>query len=88
MYAPRLRSAPMLITSQPGPNAFEIIPGSKLVVTRTAYKNNSSKYTINRRASTYSEVQVLLKSRGIDLDHNRFLILQVSSSQVDTFLRH
>ena len=44
---------------------------------RTAYKNNSSKYTINGRASNYKEVQTLLKGRGIDLDHNRFLILQV-----------
>lgn len=48
------------------------------MVTRTAYKNNSSKYTINGRSSNYGEVQKLLKGRGIDLDHNRFLILQVS----------
>ncbi|KAI0368918.1 RecF/RecN/SMC protein [Pilatotrama ljubarskyi] len=64
------------IIDLPGPNAFEVVPGSKLVVTRTAYKNNNSKYSINGRASNYSEVQTLLKSRGIDLDHNRFLILQ------------
>ncbi|KAI0830883.1 RecF/RecN/SMC protein [Trametes gibbosa] len=64
------------ILDLPGPDAFEVIPGSKLAVSRTAYKNNSSKYTINGRASTYSEVQTLLKGRGIDLDHNRFLILQ------------
>ena len=63
---------------QPGPNEFEVVPGSNLVVTRTAYKNNSSKYTINGRSSNYGEVQKLLKGRGIDLDHNRFLILQVS----------
>jgi structural maintenance of chromosome 4 len=63
---------------QPGPDSFQIVPDSQLVVTRTAYKNNSSKYTINRRASSYTEVQTLLKGRGIDLDHNRFLILQVS----------
>lgn len=49
---------------------------------RTAYKNNSSKYTINGRASNYKEVQTLPKGRDIDLDHNRFLILQVC------FLRH
>ena len=52
------------------------MPDSQLVVTRTAYKNNSSKYTINGRQSNYKEVQALLKGRGIDLDHNRFLILQ------------
>lgn len=65
------------IIDLPGPDAFELVPGSKLVVTRTAYRNNSSKYSINGRSSTYSEVQTLLKGRGIDLDHNRFLILQV-----------
>ncbi|KAI0778854.1 RecF/RecN/SMC protein [Trametes elegans] len=64
------------IIDLPGANAFEVVPGSKLVVTRTAYKNNSSKYSINGRASNYKEVQTLLKGRGIDLDHNRFLILQ------------
>ena len=63
---------------QPGPDAFKVIPGSKLVVSRQAYKNNQSKYMINGRTSTYSEVQTLLKGRGIDLDHKRFLILQVS----------
>ncbi|KAF9535622.1 RecF/RecN/SMC N terminal domain-containing protein, partial [Crepidotus variabilis] len=60
----------------PGPDNFKVIPKSQLVVTRTAYKNNSSRYTINGGASSYSEVQTLLKGRGIDLDHNRFLILQ------------
>ncbi|KAF7321342.1 SMC hinge domain-containing protein [Mycena kentingensis (nom. inval.)] len=60
----------------PGPDAFEIVPDTNLIVTRTAYKNNSSKYTINGRSSTFTEVQTLLKDRGIDLDHKRFLILQ------------
>lgn len=62
---------------QPGPDAFEAVPVSQLIVTRTAYKNNSSRYSINGRQSTYTDVQTLLKGRGIDLDHNRFLILQV-----------
>ncbi|KAF5370011.1 hypothetical protein D9758_001368 [Tetrapyrgos nigripes] len=55
---------------------FEIVPGSQLHVARYAYKSNASKYTINHRQSTYAEVQSLLKGRGIDLDHKRFLILQ------------
>ncbi|KAF9237097.1 RecF/RecN/SMC [Melanogaster broomeanus] len=64
------------IIDLPGPDAYKVIPGSQLVVARTAYKNNSSKYTINARASNFTEVQTLLKGRGIDLDHKRFLILQ------------
>ncbi|TFK70065.1 hypothetical protein BDN72DRAFT_839506 [Pluteus cervinus] len=64
------------IMDLPGPNEFEIVSGSHLSVTRHAYKNNSSKYTINGRGSNYKDVQALLKGKGIDLDHNRFLILQ------------
>jgi len=54
----------------------EVVPGSSLAVTRTAYKNNSSRYTINNKTSNFKEVTELLKGKGIDLDHNRFLILQ------------
>ncbi|KZT73247.1 hypothetical protein DAEQUDRAFT_703578 [Daedalea quercina L-15889] len=64
------------IMDLPGPDAFEAVSDSDLVVARTAYKSNSSKYTINGKQSNYKEVQTLLKGRGIDLDHNRFLILQ------------
>ncbi|KAJ6609837.1 RecF/RecN/SMC [Mycena sp. CBHHK59/15] len=64
------------IVDLPGPDAFEVVPDSQLVVTRSASKNNSSRYTINRCTSTFTEVQTLLKGRGIDLDHKRFLILQ------------
>lgn len=34
---------------------------------------------MNGRASSYKDVQTLLKGKDIDLDHNRFLILQVSA---------
>jgi structural maintenance of chromosome 4 len=63
---------------QPGPDAFTVVPNSQLIVARQAFKNNSSRYTINNRASNFTEVQTLLKGRGIDLDHKRFLILQAS----------
>ncbi|KZV88820.1 RecF/RecN/SMC protein [Exidia glandulosa HHB12029] len=64
------------IIDLPGANAAETVPGSSLTVTRTAFKNNSSKYTINGATSNFKEVTGLLKGKGIDLDHNRFLILQ------------
>ncbi|KAJ7084309.1 RecF/RecN/SMC [Mycena belliarum] len=64
------------IVDLPGPDAYEVVPESQLTVTRSASKNNSSRYTINGRSSTFTEVQTLLKGRGIDLDHKRFLILQ------------
>ncbi|KAF1920585.1 RecF/RecN/SMC [Ampelomyces quisqualis] len=54
----------------------EVIPNSQLVISRRAFKNNSSKYYINRKESTFTIVTTLLKDRGVDLDHKRFLILQ------------
>ncbi|CAG8698710.1 5995_t:CDS:2, partial [Scutellospora calospora] len=61
---------------EPGSDDFEIIPQSNLIISRQAFRNNASKYFINGRQSNYSEVTTLLKDRGIDLDHKRFLILQ------------
>lgn len=54
----------------------ETIPDSKLIVSRRAFKNNSSKYYINNKESSFTVVTNLLKGRGVDLDHKRFLILQ------------
>ncbi|KAF9182481.1 hypothetical protein BGZ51_004708 [Haplosporangium sp. Z 767] len=64
------------ILDLPGPDNFERISGSTLVVSRQAYRNNSSKYFVNNFLSSYTAVTTLLKGRGIDLDHKRFLILQ------------
>ena len=47
-------------------------------MSRTAHKDNSSQYHVNDKKVTAKEVVKLLLSHGIDLDHNRFLILQVS----------
>ena len=49
-------------------------------VARTAYRNNSNKYLINGNTSNFVEVTEMLKGYGIDLDHKRFLILQVINS--------
>jgi structural maintenance of chromosome 4 len=54
----------------------EVIPDSQIVISRRAFKNNSSKYYINKKESTFTIVTTLLKDRGVDLDHKRFLILQ------------
>lgn len=57
--------------------AFEVVPNSSFVITRTAHRSNKSDYYINDRKSNFTEVTDLLKGKGIDLDNNRFLILQV-----------
>lgn len=52
-------------------------PDSQLIVARTATRQNKSFYSINGKSSSYTEVTQLLRDRGVDLDHKRFLILQV-----------
>ncbi|PRT53420.1 Structural maintenance of chromosomes protein 4 [Wickerhamiella sorbophila] len=58
------------------PLGSEKIQGSELVISREISHSSGSSYFINNRSSTYTEVTSLLKGRGIDLDHKRFLILQ------------
>lgn len=53
-----------------------ILSNSDLIISRRAFKNNSSKYYLNGNESSFTAVTTLLRDRGIDLDHKRFLILQ------------
>ena len=62
---------------QPGDDEYTIVPNSKIVVSRTAFKDSSSQYLVDGKKSSYKDVAKLLRGFGIDLDHNRFLILQV-----------
>ena len=59
---------------------YEAVPESDFVISRVAFRDNSSKYYINNRASNFTEVTKKLKGKGVDLDNNRFLILQVQYS--------
>ena len=63
------------IIDYPG-GKYEAIPDSEMVVSRKAFKNNSSNYYLNGRTTNFTAVTTLLKDKGIDLDHKRFLILQ------------
>jgi chromosome segregation ATPase len=60
-------------------DAYEVVPGTEFTVTRTANRNNTSDYYINSKRVSTKEVTTLLKEKGIDLDNNRFLILQVGA---------
>lgn len=59
-----------------------MVPKSSVVISRVAYQNNTSKYFINNKASNATNVTTLLRKRGIDLDNNRFLILQGEVEQI------
>ena len=59
-----------------GDEAFEVVPGSEVTVTRVAFADDRSEYRIDGRKSNFKEVTGRLKGAGLDLDNNRFLILQ------------
>ncbi|PIA44078.1 hypothetical protein AQUCO_01700001v1 [Aquilegia coerulea] len=61
---------------------YEAVPGSDFNITRVAFRDNSSKYYINDRGSNFTEVTKKLKGKGVDLDNNRFLILQGEVEQI------
>ncbi|KAK9798137.1 hypothetical protein WJX73_006477 [Symbiochloris irregularis] len=61
---------------------YTVVPDSGFSVTRTAHRNNTSNYYINQRRSNFGEVTEMLKGKGIDLDNNRFLILQGEVEQI------
>ena len=45
-------------------------------------ENSGSSYFINNRKCTEKDVEELLKSKGVDIDNNRFLILQGEVEQI------
>lgn len=61
---------------------YDVVPGSEFVVSRTANKDNSSFYQINQTRVQFKDVALLLKKHGIDIEHNRFLILQGEVEQL------
>ncbi|KAE9542882.1 hypothetical protein AGLY_002793 [Aphis glycines] len=67
------------ITAQTG---FIPIPGTEIKITRTAFKDNSSFYTLNDKRVKFKDIAIILKKNGIDLVHNRFLILQGEVEQI------
>ncbi|KAG7398895.1 Structural maintenance of chromosomes protein 4 [Phytophthora boehmeriae] len=61
---------------------YTVVPNSEFSVTRTATKGNVSKYFVNNKPSNFTRVTELLQDKGIDLDNNRFLILQGEVEQI------
>jgi len=60
----------------------EEIPNSKFYLSREVYKNGSSKYFLNGRDINFDALCEILNKKGIDLKHNRFLILQGEVEQI------
>ena len=65
-----------IIDTGEGDEDYKVVPNTETVVTRMAKKDNSSNYKLNGKNSSFKDIALFLNSKGIDLDNNRFLILQ------------
>ncbi|CAI5494544.1 unnamed protein product [Closterium sp. Naga37s-1] len=82
VFGKRAKQVNAVVVSFQDDEKYESVPGSEFVISRTAYRNNTSKYHVDDHASTFTEVTRLLKAKGVDLDNNRFLILQGEVEQI------
>jgi structural maintenance of chromosome 4 len=71
-----------ILDHEKDPDLFTEVTGSNFTVSRTVNRSSVSKYMINDSPVDYKEVVQLLMEKGIDLDHNRFLILQGEVEQI------
>ncbi|BFZ06696.1 hypothetical protein BsWGS_09735 [Bradybaena similaris] len=71
-----------IIDTGVGDEDYTVVPNSQFVVSRSAFRDNSSCYYLDGKKVTYKEMAQVLRSSGIDLDHNRFLILQGEVEQI------
>jgi structural maintenance of chromosome 4 len=65
-----------IVDTGDGDDDYRVIPNTETVVSRIAKKDNSSTYKLDGKSSSFKEIANYLNSKGIDLDNNRFLILQ------------
>lgn len=71
-----------IIDTGSGAADFELVLGSEFAISRKAFQDSSNSYYVNDCKATFKEVTNLLRKHGIDLDHNRFLILQGEVEQI------
>ena len=65
-----------IVDTGPGDEDYTVVPDTETVVTRMASRDNSSTYQLNGQTCPFRQIAAYLGSKGIDLDNNRFLILQ------------
>jgi structural maintenance of chromosome 4 len=71
-----------ILDSETDAEGFTAVPNSDFTISREAYINNTSKYFVNNKTSNFTEVTNMLKGKGVDLNNNRFLILQGEVEQI------
>lgn len=65
-----------IIDTGDGDDDYEVVANTECIVERLARKDNSSQYKLDGKNCSFKGVALYLDSKGIDLDNNRFLILQ------------
>jgi structural maintenance of chromosome 4 len=65
-----------IVDTGDGDEDYDVVPNTQRVVTRVARKDNSSQYKLDGKGCAFKDIAAFLDSKGIDLDNNRFLILQ------------
>jgi len=55
---------------------YSVVPNSQHVLSRVARQDNTSVYQLDGKNCPFKTVATFLGSKGLDLDNNRFLILQ------------
>ena len=71
-----------IIDTGDGDEDYEIVPDSEVVLSRLARRDNTSAYQWNGSTKPLSEISKYLQRKGVDLQHNRFLILQGEVEQI------
>jgi len=56
-----------------------MLEGTQITFSRSAYRDHSSRYWLNGYTAHFKDIAAELHAAGVDIVHNRFLILQVSS---------
>ncbi|KPI83782.1 hypothetical protein ABL78_7182 [Leptomonas seymouri] len=64
------------------PDQRQVVPNTELHIKREIYRSGVSQYYIDGARSTQKEVMECLIAQGVDLEHNRFLILQGEVEQI------
>eukprot|EP01083_Nonionella_stella_P191106 707555_1 len=57
-------------------DSFTVVPNSQFSISREVNRKGTSTYRISGKRAIFAEIGKLLESHGVDLNNNRFLILQ------------
>ncbi|PHJ19362.1 smc n terminal domain-containing protein [Cystoisospora suis] len=72
-----------IIDTNPETDEYEVVENSKFLISREVSRlTNSTEYRVNGQKAQQKQVIELLKSKGLDLQNNRFLILQGEVEQI------